>query len=216
MKEKTDRQILQQQKLKIRLKEDQLRRERRLKQLEKQAATCDDQTDVQEHLSRLSQMADKNEQVESDNQKARVFVNQLAKKLQQLERQYAKLERASEKMGIDPEQVKQVQLQELQAQDNLDQRQYKKRMLKMTLENLKTRQQSELKEKSNQLKGNTQRKNEIFTLFNQVLLQLGEKGLEIRDLILMARKEGDEGLNEILDKWWAANEQFIERYPQGH
>ena len=32
----------------------------------------------------------------------------------------------------------------------------------------------------------------------------------------MARKESDEGLNEILDKWWAANEQFIEKYPQGN
>ena len=51
-------------------------------------------------------MTDKNEKMESDNQKARIFVNQLGKKSSALEKQYNKLSKICEKHGINPEEIK--------------------------------------------------------------------------------------------------------------
>ena len=65
-------------------------------------------------------MTDKNEKMESDNQKARIFVNQLGKKSSALEKQYNKLSKICEKHGINPEEIKQEQILELQAKDNFD------------------------------------------------------------------------------------------------
>ena len=42
-------------------------------------------------------------------------------------------------------------------------------MLKLTLDNLKTRQQAEFKEKSKDLKVNEARKDEIFIAYNEML-----------------------------------------------
>ena len=50
-------------------------------------------------------MTDKNEKMESDNQKARIFVNQLGKKASALEKQYNKLYKVCEKHGINPEEI---------------------------------------------------------------------------------------------------------------
>jgi len=59
------------------------------------------------------------------------------------------------------------------------------------------------------------RKAEILKKYNERVGELREKGLQIRDLIERARAEADDGLEDILDKWYQANERILEKYPEG-
>ena len=59
------------------------------------------------------------------------------------------------------------------------------------------------------------RKGEILAKYNERVVELREKGLQIRDLIERAKTEADDGLQDILDKWWQANERILEKYPEG-
>ena len=59
------------------------------------------------------------------------------------------------------------------------------------------------------------RKGEILAKYNERVVELHEKGLQIRDLIDRAKTEADEGLQDILEKWNQANERILEKYPEG-
>ena len=59
------------------------------------------------------------------------------------------------------------------------------------------------------------RKGEILAKYNERVIELREKGLQIRDLIDRAKTEADEGLQDILEKWNQANERILEKYPEG-
>ena len=59
------------------------------------------------------------------------------------------------------------------------------------------------------------RKGEILAKYNERVVELREKGLQIRDLIDRAKTEADEGLQDILEKWNQANERILEKYPEG-
>ena len=59
------------------------------------------------------------------------------------------------------------------------------------------------------------RKGEILAKYNERVIELREKGLQIKDLIERAKTEADDGLQEILDKWQQANERILEKYPEG-
>ena len=59
------------------------------------------------------------------------------------------------------------------------------------------------------------RKGEILAKYNERVVELREKGLQIKDLIERAKTEADDGLQEILDKWQQANDRILEKYPEG-
>ena len=59
------------------------------------------------------------------------------------------------------------------------------------------------------------RKGEILAKYNERVVELREKGLQIKDLIERAKTEADDGLQEILDKWQSANDRILEKYPEG-
>lgn len=59
------------------------------------------------------------------------------------------------------------------------------------------------------------RKGEILAKYNERVVELREKGLQIRDLIERAKTEADDGLQDILEKWQQANERILEKYPEG-
>ena len=59
------------------------------------------------------------------------------------------------------------------------------------------------------------RKGEILAKYNERVVELREKGLQIRDLIERAKTEADDGLQDILSKWQEANERILEKYPEG-
>ena len=59
------------------------------------------------------------------------------------------------------------------------------------------------------------RKGEILAKYNERVVELREKGLQIKDLIERAKTEADDGLQEILDKWQMANDRILEKYPEG-
>ena len=59
------------------------------------------------------------------------------------------------------------------------------------------------------------RKGEILAKYNERVIELREKGLQIRDLIERAKTEADDGLQDILSKWQEANERILEKYPEG-
>ena len=70
-------------------------------------------------------------------------------------------------------------------------------------------------EKKRDLEQLQMRKGEILAKYNERVVELREKGLQIRDLIERAKTEADDGLQDILDKWWQANERILEKYPEG-
>lgn len=70
-------------------------------------------------------------------------------------------------------------------------------------------------EKRRDLEQLQHRKGEILVRYNDRVVDLREKGLEIRDLIERAKTEADDGLHDILDKWNLANERILEKYPEG-
>ena len=51
--------------------------------------------------------------------------------------------------------------------------------------------------------------------YNERVVELREKGLQIKDLIERAKTEADDSLQEILDKWQTANDRILEKYPEG-
>ena len=59
------------------------------------------------------------------------------------------------------------------------------------------------------------RKGEILAKYNERVVELREKSLQIRDLIERAKTEADDGLQDILNKWQQANERILEKYPEG-
>ena len=59
------------------------------------------------------------------------------------------------------------------------------------------------------------RKGEILAKYNERVVELREKGLQIKDLIERAKTEADDSLQEILDKWQTANDRILEKYPEG-
>ena len=59
------------------------------------------------------------------------------------------------------------------------------------------------------------RKGEILAKYNERVVELREKGLQIRDLIDRAQMEADPSLYEILSKWKQANDRILQKYPEG-
>ena len=59
------------------------------------------------------------------------------------------------------------------------------------------------------------RKGEILAKYNERVVELREKGLQIRDLIDRAQTEADPGLYDILNLWQKANDRILEKYPEG-
>ena len=59
------------------------------------------------------------------------------------------------------------------------------------------------------------RKGEILAKYNERVVELREKGLQIRDLIERAKTEADDGLQDILTKWEEANDKILDKYPEG-
>ena len=51
--------------------------------------------------------------------------------------------------------------------------------------------------------------------YNERVVELREKGLQIRDLIERAKTEADDGLQDILTKWEEANDKILDKYPEG-
>lgn len=56
---------------------------------------------------------------------------------------------------------------------------------------------------------------ELLTKFNERLLEVRERAMQIRELIERAKTEAEPGLLEVLEQWERANNRILEKYPEG-
>ena len=90
-----------------------------------------------------------------------------------------------------------------------------KRILTQAID-VQTRKQEMLSlEKKRDLEQLQLRKGEILAKYNERVVELREKGLQIRDLIERAKIEADDNLQDILGMWQEANEFILNKYPEG-
>ena len=69
-------------------------------------------------------------------------------------------------------------------------------------------------EKKRDLEQLQQRKLEVLRKFNERVLEVRERGLQIKELIERAKTEAEPGLVDILDKWEQANNRILAKYPE--
>jgi len=70
-------------------------------------------------------------------------------------------------------------------------------------------------EKKRDLEQLQARKLEVLKRFNERVVEVRERGMQIRELIERAKTEAEPGLLEILEKWEEANNKILTKYPEG-
>lgn len=68
----------------------------------------------------------------------------------------------------------------------------------------------EKKKDLEQLKG---RRDDLAKTYTVRVTEMRQKALQIRDLVERAKAEADGGLTDVLNKWEAANEHILKKYP---
>ena len=56
---------------------------------------------------------------------------------------------------------------------------------------------------------------ELLTKFNERVLEVRERAIQIKELIERAKSEAEPGLLEVLEQWENANNRILEKYPEG-
>ena len=56
---------------------------------------------------------------------------------------------------------------------------------------------------------------ELLTQFNERVLDVRERAMQIQELIDRAKTEADPGLLDVLDTWEKANARILDKYPEG-
>jgi hypothetical protein len=69
-------------------------------------------------------------------------------------------------------------------------------------------------EKKRDLEALQARKLDVLKRFNERVLEVRERALQIKELIERAKAEAEPGLQEILVKWEEANERILQKYPE--
>lgn len=70
-------------------------------------------------------------------------------------------------------------------------------------------------EKKRDLEQLQARKLEVLKRFNERVIEVRERGMQIKELIERAKTEAEPGLQEILEKWEEANNKILTKYPEG-
>lgn len=70
-------------------------------------------------------------------------------------------------------------------------------------------------EKKRDLEQLQARKLDVLKRFNERVVEVRERGMQIKELIERAKTEAEPGLQEILEKWEEANNKILAKYPEG-
>lgn len=70
-------------------------------------------------------------------------------------------------------------------------------------------------EKKRDLEQLQARKLEVLKRYNERVVEVRDRGMQIKELIERAKTEAEPGLMDILDKWEEANNRILQKYPEG-
>lgn len=117
--------------------------------------------------------------------------------------------------GVNIEKSKENHAEQKKLQEQLDYLNRQKRILQQSIDTSSKKQEQLTMEKKRDLEQLQARKLEVLKKFNERVVEVRERGLQIKELIERAKTEAEPGLNDILQKWEEANDRILAKYPEG-
>lgn len=121
----------------------------------------------------------------------------------------AKLNTIAAHYGVNIEKSKENHAEQKKLQEQLEYLNRQKRILQQSIDTSSKKQEMLTVEKKRDLEALQARKLDVLKRFNERVLEVRERALQIKELIERAKAEAEPGLQEILLKWEEANERIL-------
>ena len=170
---------------------------------------------VYDTTQRLEFLTQKLQALERENEKAEEARNQQLLQLDELRQRLAKLNTIAAHYGVNIEKSKENHTEQKKLQEQLDYLNRQKRVLQQSIDTSSKKQELLTIEKKKDLEMLQVRKLEVLKRFNERVVEVRERCMQIKELIDRAKTEAEPGLQEILEKWEEANNKMLAKYPEG-
>ena len=129
--------------------------------------------------------------------------------MEELRARLAKLNTIAAHYGVNIEKSKENHAEQKKLQEQLEYLNRQKRILQQSIDTSSKKQEMLTVEKKRDLEALQARKLDVLKRFNERVLEVRERALQIKELIERAKAEAEPGLQEILLKWEEANERIL-------
>lgn len=164
---------------------------------------------VYDTTQRLEFLTQKLQALERENEKAEEARNQQLQQLDELRQRLAKLNTIAAHYGVNIEKSKENHTEQKKLQEQLDYLNRQKRVLQQSIDTSSKKQELLTIEKKKDLEMLQMRKLEVLKRFNERVVEVRERCMQIKELIDRAKTEAEPGLQEILEKWEEANNKML-------